>query len=115
MADIRIVPGDGVIQFTGSSAQVAFISASDQSYTISSSADVNVNADGSFIVSGSFILSSSTTTPFVIAVEGQGTNNEKFKINNEGIVVLGETTISPTAVPGGIYYSASYFYLGDGN
>jgi|TARA_R110002020_G_scaffold314978_1_gene530113 hypothetical protein len=117
MADIRIIPTSGVIQFSGSNnEQVAFTSASIESFLISATASLNLNADSGVVVSGSFILSSSvSTSPFVIAMDQIGGDVEKLKVNSEGIVVLGAPDSAPTAVEGGIYYSQSIFYLGDGN
>jgi len=113
MADIRIIPGKGIIQFTGSSEQVAFVSGSDESLTFSSTASIDLNADSGVTVSGSFILSSSTSNPFVIHMDKVAGDSDKFKINSEGIVVLGQPQSTPTAVEGGIYYSSSHFYFGD--
>ncbi len=122
MSDIRIVPSSGVIQFSGSSNQIAMISVEDATQvisagiTISSSADIRLNSDANIVASGSFILSSSVSTnPFIIIMDKVGGTAEKFKINSEGITVLGEPITEPTAVEGGIYYSSSHFYFGDGN
>ncbi len=38
--------------------------------------------------------------------------DKKFSVNSEGVTVLAEMTSTPTAVKGGIYYSASQFFFG---
>jgi hypothetical protein len=45
---------------------------------------------------------------FEVNVNGE----EKFKINNEGILVLTEFSQTPTPVDGGFIYSGSQFFLG---
>ena len=79
MSDIRIVPSSGVIQFSGSSNQIAMISVEDATQvisagiTISSSADIRLNSDANIVASGSFILSSSVSTnPFIIIMDKVG-------------------------------------------
>ena len=120
MADIRIAPSTGVIQFSGSSSEIAFIKAATgeftNQFTISSSGDLNLKADSNIIASGSFILSSSvSTSPFIIVLDNLGGDHEKFKINAEGVTVLGAAQSEPTAVEGGIYYKNGVFYIGDDN
>ena len=62
---------------------------------------------GKLQLSGSFeITGSSNTDIFMI----KSSSLETFKINNEGIIVLGNLSYTPTAVEGGIYYSSDNFF-----
>ena len=64
----------------------------------------NIGITGSFMVS----LNGSTET-----LDVKVTGSSKFKVNEEGVVVLGKFTSSPTPVSGGIFYSSSNdFYFG---
>lgn len=57
------------------------------------------------------IQGDSTVDPFVIT-SSYIDNKNPFKINNEGVAVFGEQLSTPTAVAGGVIYSASTFYFG---
>ena len=49
---------------------------------------------------------------FSVAVGGE----EKFKINEEGVAVFSSQSATPTAVPGGLFYSSSdAYFLGFNN
>ena len=48
-------------------------------------------------------------------MDNLGGDHEKFKINAEGVTVLGAAQSEPTAVEGGIYYRNGIFYVGDNN
>lgn len=63
---------------------------------------------GSAQITGSLGLTGSLG---VNIVTGNGSNT-KFAINNEGVAVFANLLTPPTAVTGGIYYSASNFYFG---
>lgn len=63
---------------------------------------------GSAQITGSLGLTGSLG---VDIVNGNG-GNTKFAINNEGVAVLAALDTTPTAVTGGIYYSASQFFFG---
>jgi len=64
----------------------------------------NIGITGSFMVN----LNGSTET-----LDVKVTGSSKFKVNEEGVVVLGKFTSSPTPVSGGIFYSSSNdFYFG---
>lgn len=64
---------------------------------------------GRLQLSGSFeITGSSNTDIFII----KSSSLETFKVNNEGIIVLGNLSYTPTAVEGGIYYSSDNFFVG---
>lgn len=64
-------------------------------------------------ITGSFQLAfDGVNEYFAVSVGGQ----EKLKINTEGVLQLAPQEITPTAVSGGIFYSASdAFYLGFDN
>ena len=60
-------------------------------------------------LSGSLqITGSSTSDIFII----KSASIDAFKVNTQGVLVLGEMASTPTAVEGGVYYSASQFYVG---
>ena len=60
-------------------------------------------------LSGSFQITSSTANDIFLVKSG---SIEVAKVNNDGVFVLGEMAETPTAVEGGMYYSASNFYVG---
>jgi len=114
MADIRIIPGSGLMQFTGSSNTIAYITSSDSLVKFTSSAELSFVSEDKISVSGSFILSSSAASDsFVIRMDDVAGDNEKFKINTEGVVVLGAPGSEPSAIEGGMYYKDGVFYFGN--
>jgi|14_taG_2_1085336.scaffolds.fasta_scaffold46257_2 hypothetical protein len=113
MADIIIRPGLGVLQFTGSANTVAYITASDSLVEFSSSTKLQFTSTDQVSVSGSFVLSSSAADSFIIRMDDVTGSAEKFKINSQGITVLGSAGSTPTPVEGGIYYRQGVFYVGD--
>ena len=60
-------------------------------------------------LSGSFQITSSTANDIFLIKSG---SIEVAKVNNDGVFVLGEIDPQPTAVEGGIFYSASALYVG---
>jgi len=114
MADIRIVPGIGVMQFSASSAQTAFITGSATNFILSSSTEISIRSDVGLSVSSSFILTGSNSSdPFIVSMPTVGSNSEKLKVNTEGVTVFGAPDSTPTPVEGGIYYKDGVFYVGD--
>ena len=114
MADIRIIPGSGLMQFTGSSNTVAYITSSDSVVQFTSSVKLSLVSENQIAASGSFVLTgSSAADSFVVAMDSIGGDREKFKINTQGVVVLGEPASTPSAVEGGIYYKDGIFHIGD--
>ena len=66
--------------------------------------------DGLLRISGSFeITGSDISDSFIIK---SGSNFDAFKVNNEGVSVLGDFQYTPTAQDGGIMYSSSNLYVG---
>jgi hypothetical protein len=64
---------------------------------------------GSAEVTGSL----GVTGSFGVDIEDGNGGNTKFKVNDEGVVVLAALITTPTAITGGMYYSSSGdFYLG---
>jgi len=114
MADIRIVPGQGVMQFSASSAMTAFITGSAENFILSSSTNITIQSDVGLSVSASFTLTGSDSVdPFVVSMPTVGSNSEKLKVNTQGVTVFGAPDSAPTAVEGGIYYKDGVFYVGD--
>jgi len=69
---------------------------------------------GSLAVVGPIVITgSSLTSPFLINIPDGSGDEEKVKVNEEGTLVLGKLNTAPTAVSGGIFYSASNeFFFG---
>jgi len=64
-------------------------------------------------VSSSVEITGSTENDiFIIKLENGNGQDEKIKVNNEGILILGNLNTVPTAVTGGLYYSNGSFYVG---
>ncbi len=64
-------------------------------------------------ISSSIEITGSTgTTPFIIKLENGNGQDEKLKVNNEGVLTLGNMNSAPTAITGGLYYSNGSFYMG---
>ena len=64
---------------------------------------------GSAGISGSLNLEG----PFLVRLNDGNGDSTKFQVNNEGVTVLGKLDTTPTAVSGGMFYSASNeFYFG---
>jgi hypothetical protein len=57
------------------------------------------------------ISGSSSNDTLLVKLNDSNGDTDKFKINNEGIVVLGTLSSSPTPVAGGIYFSAENDYF----
>lgn len=60
-------------------------------------------------ISGSLQITSSAANDVFIIKSG---NTDLFKIQNDGVVVFASQSALPTAVEGGMVYSASNFYIG---
>jgi|TARA_B110000908_G_scaffold84508_1_gene100927 hypothetical protein len=73
----------------------------------------SLNVSGSFSTSGSLTINlDGVDDVFKIKVEGK----EKIKVNKEGIMQFISQSITPTAVAGGLFYSASNdYYFGYSN
>jgi len=60
------------------------------------------------------ITGSTDSNIFLIKLENGNGQDEKLKVNNEGVLILGNMDATPTAVTGGLYYSNGSFYMGIG-
>jgi hypothetical protein len=60
-------------------------------------------------ISGSFQITSSVSDDVFIIKSG---DTDLFKVQNNGVVVFASQSSLPTAVEGGMVYSASAFYVG---
>ena len=90
----------------GSDTQVQFNSGGS---ALGGSPRFTFNSTGLTRLSGSFQITSSTASDIFLVKSG---SIEVAKVNNDGVFVLGEMAETPTAVEGGMYYSASAFYVG---
>jgi len=82
--------------------------------TVNNNIGVGALSSSGAINAGGFILSSSVASdPFIVRMDNVAGDAEKFKINTQGIVVLGAPDSVPTAVEGAIYYKDGIFYFGD--
>ena len=105
--NVGIVTAVTSINFSGS----AFTVTDDGNNTVT----VFGNLGDVFPFTGSADISGSSTIDGILLVKlnnGNGDPN-KFQVNNEGTVVLGKLNTPPTAISGGIFYSASNeFFFG---
>ena len=91
------------------------IAQSSSTFPFTGSAGISGSLDviGFTTLTGSlFIKSSGIGDPFVVHVEDGNGDNEKVKVNTEGVFTLGNLQTTPTAVTGGFIYSGSVFWLG---
>ena len=51
-------------------------------------------------------------SPFLISIADNNGQDEKLQVNHEGVLRFGALTTLPTAITGGLVYSASNFYMG---
>ncbi len=105
--NISVVTAVTSINFSGS----AFTVTDDGNNAITVFADLGdvFPYTGSAIITGSLELEG----PFLVKLNDGNGDINKFQVNDEGIVVLGKLDTTPTAVSGGIFFSASNeFYLG---
>jgi hypothetical protein len=79
----------------------------------------NVNASGQIIGStGSFaqtvitLESGSQGSPFLIKIANNNGQDNKLEVTKDGILKYGALNTLPTAITGGLVYSASAFYMG---
>ena len=102
----KIEAGDGG-EPTGSNTEIQF---NDNDNFGASPRLTFGKTDGLLRVSGSFeITGSDVSDSFIIK---SGSNFNAFKVNNEGVSVLGDFQYTPTAQDGGIMYSSSNLYVG---
>ena len=81
----------------------------------------NISSSGQFIIgrTGSFTkiiinsdLSGSSESPFLITIPDTNGQNQKLQVNHQGTLRFGALDTLPTAITGGLMYSASSFYMG---
>jgi len=102
----KIEAGDGG-EPTGSNTEIQF---NDNGNFGASPRLTFGKTDGLLRVSGSFeITGSDVSDSFIIK---SGSNFNAFKVNNEGVSVLGDFQYTPTVEDGGIMYSSSNLYVG---
>jgi len=103
----KIFPASGSGEPTGSNTEIQF---NDNGNFGASSRLTFGKTDGLLRISGSFeITGSEVSDSFLIK---SGSNFNAFKVNNEGVSVLGNFQYTPTAEDGGIMYSSSNLYVG---
>ena len=109
------------ILYTGSSVVSAAtaINFSGSGFTVTNTGGgsvlVSSNVMDPFPYTGSAIISGSLNLegPFLIKINNNNGDANKFQVNSEGTTVLGKLNTTPTAVSGGIFYSSSNeFFLG---
>ena len=79
----------------------------------------NVNASGQIIGStGSFaqtvitLESGAEESPFIITIADNNGQDNKLEVTKDGVLKFGALNTLPTAITGGLVYSASAFYMG---
>ncbi len=55
---------------------------------------------------------SNEVSPFIIKIADSNGEDEKLKVNHEGVLKFGALDTLPTAITGGLVYSSSNFYVG---
>jgi hypothetical protein len=105
--NISVVTAVTSINFSGSAFTVT--DAGNNAVTVFADFGSVFPFTGSAIITGSLELEG----PFLVKLNDGNGDINKFQVNNEGVTVLGKLDTTPTAVSGGIFYSASNeFYLG---
>lgn len=109
------------ILYTGSSVVSAAtaINFSGSGFTVTNTGGgsvlVSSNVMDPFPYTGSAVISGSLNLegPFLIKINNNNGDVNKFQVNSEGTTILGKLNTTPTAVSGGIFYSSSNeFFLG---
>jgi hypothetical protein len=90
-------------------------------FTGAITASGNISASGQLIIgrTGSFTkiiinsdLSGASEPPFLISIPDTNGQNQKLQVNHQGTLRFGALDTLPTAITGGLVYSASSFYMG---
>ncbi len=110
-----IIFSDGQTNLVSMSAGLGYIQVGTSKITTSSfgfstyEIIKNMSTYVDVIVTGSInVKSDGTHSPITATSQSK----EYFKVNESGLLILGEFTYTPTAVSGGIFYSASNWYVG---
>ena len=79
----------------------------------------NISASGQIIgITGSFaqtvitLESGAEDSPFLIKIANNNGQDNKLEVTKDGILKYGALNTLPTAITGGLVYSASAFYMG---
>ena len=79
----------------------------------------NISASGQIIgITGSFaqtvitLKSGAEDSPFLIKIANSNGQDNKLEVTKDGILKYGALNTLPTAITGGLVYSASAFYMG---
>ena len=79
----------------------------------------NISGSGQIIgLTGSFsqtvitLKSGAEDSPFIITIADSNGQDNKLEVNKDGVLKMGALDNLPTAVTGGLVYSASSFYMG---
>ena len=79
----------------------------------------NISASGQIIgITGSFaqtvitLESGAEDSPFLIKIANSNGQDNKLEVTKDGILKYGALDTLPTAITGGLVYSASAFYMG---
>ena len=131
--EINITSGGGGSTDTGSLLTTASSALNVITFTKGDASTFTITVDtgssgdlfpftGSAIISGSLEVIGFTNLTGSVFIEGTSGSDafavsdsssvKRFSINNEGVAVLAEFANEPTAVEGGMYYSASQFFFG---
>jgi hypothetical protein len=95
-------------------------SGSSTFFTVNSNGNTTINNSlyiiqkasiGTAHQSASLTISASSAEDAVLVKINDNNVADKFKINNEGVMVLGSLDNTPTAIEGGIFYSSSNDYF----
>jgi len=125
----------GNVSASGNIVASGFITASGRIQTLSHiTASGNISASGELSIVGDITASgniigtrgyfgqkiitlgstdrSNEVSPFIIKIADSNGEDEKLKVNHEGVLKFGALDTLPTAITGGLVYSSSNFYVG---
>ena len=71
-----------------------------------------IGSTGSFSQAVITLESGSLSSPFLIKIANSNGQDNKLEVTKDGILKYGALNTLPTAITGGLVYSASAFYMG---
>ena len=81
------------------------------SFDITSSKSI-IGITGSFNQAVVTLKAGAQESPFLITIANSNGQNNKLEMTKDGILKFGALNTLPTAITGGLVYSASAFYMG---
>jgi len=104
--------GFDVVATSGDTVRIESIAQDPFPYTGSAIISGSLEVIGFENLTGSLFIEASEGDPLVVSVRDGNGDDEKVKVNNDGLLVLADLETTPTAVSGALMYSSSNFWLG---